>query len=135
MPAVIKRLKRWRAANKLSQRQAFDVMAARGLPISFTSLTNYEGGFRSPGAAAAYAIARFLDDNPTITDAKVYTRRDPLPYDKVAEILALREQGWELLKIAEKFGISGSAVSRYASGNRRQRKSDDDSGQNQRNSL
>ncbi len=134
MQAVIKRLKKWRAANNLSQRQAFDVMAARGLPISFTSITNYEGGFRSPGASSAYALSRFLDDNPTITDAKVYQRRDPLPDDKVGEILDLRKQGWELLKISEKFGISESGVSRIISGQRRKRKPAADSVPNARNS-
>jgi transcriptional regulator with XRE-family HTH domain len=130
LPDVIKRLKQWRAQNDLSQRQAMDVMAARGLPISLTSLQNYEGAFRTPSASANYAIARFLDDHPVITDAPVYPRRDPLPDDKVAEILALRERGWELLRIAEKFGISESSVSLIVSGRRRKRKPVADSGQN-----
>jgi hypothetical protein len=115
---VIKRLKQWRAQNDLSQRQAIDVMTARGLPISLTSLQNYEGAFRTPSASANYAISRFLDDHPVITDAPVYPRRDPLPETIDAEIKALREQGWEFLKIAEKFGISESGAFRIATGDK-----------------
>jgi DNA-binding transcriptional regulator YiaG len=74
LPAVIQRLKAWREANKLSQRQAVAVMQARECPITLSTLQAWERSWRSPGQLASKALVAFLSQYPTITDAPVYGR-------------------------------------------------------------
>jgi transcriptional regulator with XRE-family HTH domain len=118
--ALIAKLKAWRKANSLSQRQATIVMHEHGLPITITGLQKWEGGFRSPGRFAAKAIEEFLDEHPTISKPPIVGRwKIRLPDAKVKKIRQLRENGATLLSIAEKFRISESSVSRICAGNRR----------------
>jgi hypothetical protein len=64
----------------------------------------------------------FTEQHPKITDAPVYGRWKS-PNKDIAEIRKLRKSGLTLLSIAQRFGISGSAVSRICAGNRRARES------------
>lgn len=119
-PAVIERLKRWRKANKLSQRQAIAVMNARDFPISISALQKWEIGIYAPDVFAFRALEAFLDQHPIITDAPRFGRwKEPVPAETVADIRKLRESGMPLLAIGQRFGISESAVSRICTGNRR----------------
>jgi transcriptional regulator with XRE-family HTH domain len=119
---VVEKLKAWRAANKLSQRQAAAVMGMHDLPVSIPSLQSWEQGVQFPGMFATKALETFLEQHPKITDAPVYGRWKN-PNKDVAEIHKLRKTGMTLLSIAQRFGISESAVSRICAGNRRAKES------------
>jgi transcriptional regulator with XRE-family HTH domain len=53
---AVEKLKAWRAANKLSQRQAAAVMGMYDLPVSIPSIQSWEQGVRTPGKLAARAL-------------------------------------------------------------------------------
>jgi transcriptional regulator with XRE-family HTH domain len=116
--AVVEKFKAWRTANKLSQRQAAAVMVMHDLPVSIPSIQSWEQGVQLPGMFAAKALETFLEQHPKITDAPVYGRWKS-PNKDVAEIHKLRKTGMTLLSIAQRFGISESAVSRICAGHRR----------------
>ena len=59
---LIKRLKRWRASNNLSQSKAVEVLVKVGLPIALTTLQQWEIGRRSPQAVTAAALEKFLSE-------------------------------------------------------------------------
>jgi transcriptional regulator with XRE-family HTH domain len=114
------KLKAWRKTNKLSQRQAAEVMASHDFPVLVETLQRWEGGFRSPGRLISKVLETFLRDHEIITDPPVYGRwKRPVSEEAVEEIRKLREGGIPLLTIAQRFGISESSVSRICSGNRR----------------
>lgn len=115
---VVEKFKAWRAANKLSQRQAAAVMGMHDFPVSIPSIQSWEQGVQPPGKLAAKALEVFLERHPKITDAPVYGRWKS-PNKDIAEIHKLRKSGMTLLSIAQQFGISESAVSRICAGNRR----------------
>jgi transcriptional regulator with XRE-family HTH domain len=116
--AIVQRFKEWRQANKLSQRQAAAVMGIYDLPVSIPSIQSWEQGVQTPGKLAAKALETFLEQHPKITDAPAYGRWKS-PNKDVAEIHKLRKTGMTLLSIAQRFGISESAVSRICAGHRR----------------
>jgi transcriptional regulator with XRE-family HTH domain len=115
---VVEKFKAWRAANKLSQRQAAAVMGMHDFPVSIPSIQSWEQGVQTPGKLAAKALEAFLEQHPKITDAPVYGRWKS-PNKDIAEIHKLRKSGMTLLSIAQRFGISESAVSRICAGHRR----------------
>ena len=117
-PAIIHKLRAWRAKNSLSSRASAIVMNARGFVVSHRTLESWDSGARVPSRFAAQALESFLAQHPIITDAPKYAR-DKLSDEQVAEIRAMRNNGDELLTIAQRFGISESAVSRLARGERR----------------
>ena len=57
---LIQLLKKWRAANDLSQAEAVAAFQAEGLPITLDSLQNWEIGRRAPRGLSAVALADFL---------------------------------------------------------------------------
>jgi DNA-binding transcriptional regulator YiaG len=67
LPEVVQRLVAWRKHNGLSQRAAVEVMNARHLPVTLTSLEKWEMGINRPGKLATHALLRFLEDHPTIS--------------------------------------------------------------------
>ena len=118
---LVKRLKEWREKNGLSQRQAAEIMMARGVPVMARTLQSWEVGDRSPGPMAAKLLEVFLAANRTIevTDRPVYPKVASVVSKKdVGRIRKLREAGKTLKAIAREFGISESAVSRICAGNR-----------------
>jgi transcriptional regulator with XRE-family HTH domain len=120
LDSTIQKLKSWRAANKLSQRQAGVLMQRHGIPVTIGTLQKWEIGERSPGPFALVALQQFIERHPIIANppiVKGWIKR--LPDKKVAQIRALRKEGAPLLLIAEKFRISESSVSRICAGNRR----------------
>jgi hypothetical protein len=64
---LIKRLKKWRADNELSQAEAVNVFKEQGLPISLDTLQNWEIGRRSPRGLSAVALNDFLKRHSKIT--------------------------------------------------------------------
>ena len=119
MPAIIHKLRAWKAENgNLSARAAATVMNARGFVVSHRTLESWDSGARVPSRFAAQALESFLAQHPVITDAPKYAR-NKLSNEQVAEIRAMRANGDELLAIAQRFGISASAVSRLSRGERR----------------
>jgi hypothetical protein len=83
---------------------------------------SWEQGVQFPGTFATKALETFLEQDPVITDAPVYGRWKS-PNKDIAEIHKLRKTGMTLLSIAQRFGISESAVSRICAGHRRARES------------
>jgi hypothetical protein len=63
---VIVKLKAWRRKNKLSQRQAVEIMKARGYPVLLGELQRWEVGMRRPRPLVAKALEAFLDKHPKI---------------------------------------------------------------------
>jgi transcriptional regulator with XRE-family HTH domain len=63
---VIRRLKAWRQANNLSQAQAVEALLAAGLPAKLKTLQGWEIGRHSPQPITAAALARFLDQHPSV---------------------------------------------------------------------
>ena len=63
----IQRLKKWRAANDLTQAEAVNVFQAQGLPITLDTLQNWEIGRRAPRGLSAVALADFLKRHPKIS--------------------------------------------------------------------
>jgi transcriptional regulator with XRE-family HTH domain len=120
--AVVEKFKAWRTANKLSQRQAAAVMGMHDLSVSIPSIQSWEQGVTSPGKFATKALETFLEQHPRITDAPVYGRWKS-PDKDIAEIHKLRKSGMTLLSIAQRFGITESAVSRICAGHRRAKES------------
>jgi len=74
LPPVVKKLKKWRTKNKLSQRQAVEVMKVRGYPVRLSALQHWEVGLRSPSELVIKALEAFLAQHPTITDAPKFGR-------------------------------------------------------------
>jgi hypothetical protein len=72
LPPIIKRLKKWREKNHLSQRQAAAVMERAGFPIRLSALQHWERGFRKPGTFSSHTLKLFLDQNPTVTNPPVF---------------------------------------------------------------
>jgi transcriptional regulator with XRE-family HTH domain len=71
---AVEKLKAWRAANKLSQRQAAAVMGMYDLPVSIPSIQSWEQRVQTPGKLAARALETFLEQHPKIIDAPAYGR-------------------------------------------------------------
>src|SRR5215469_1235924 len=108
---LVKRLKDWRGKNGLSQRQAAEVMMARGVPVMARTLQSWEAGDRRPGPMAAKLLEAFLAANRMIegTDRPVYAKVASVVSKKdVGLIKKLREGGKTLKAIAGEFGISES---------------------------
>jgi len=118
LPLVVQKLKNWRAANDLSQRQATAVLQANGLPVGLSTVQHWEQGFRKPGPFTVKALETFLAAHPVVTGVPKYGRLQT-PDWQVEEIRAFRDQGTTLLTLAERYGISESAVSRICGGSRR----------------
>jgi hypothetical protein len=123
--AVIKRLKKWRQKNSLSQRQAVAIMIEHVLPMelpekgSFT-YQKWEGVFVKPNKFAIDALIKFIEAHPTIENPPVFGRwKNALPDEKVADMRKRRENGETLLSLAQRFGFSQSGVSRIVRGKRR----------------
>ena len=72
LPPIIKRLKKWRDKNGLSQRAAVDVLRLHGLEVSLGTLQHWEQGVREPGKLASKAIRDFLTEHPTIENPPRY---------------------------------------------------------------
>jgi transcriptional regulator with XRE-family HTH domain len=120
VPAVIQKLREWRALNSLSRAQALVVMKDLGMPLGRGTMQSWESGARSPGAFAAQALESFLEKHATISNPPpVYELREKVPDDKIPEIRRLRGSGATLLAIAQRYGISESAVSLICSQRRR----------------
>src|SRR5262252_9058902 len=100
---LVKRLKDWRGKNGLSQRQAAEIMMARGVPVMARTLQSWEVGDRSPGPMAAKLLEVFLAANRTIegADRPVYPKAASVVSQKdVARIRELRAEGKTLVAIA-----------------------------------
>jgi transcriptional regulator with XRE-family HTH domain len=120
-PDIVNRLKAWREANGLSQRGACEVMAKRDFPLKISTLRTWEQEINSPGHFAAKALHAFLEKHPVIRRPPSY-KSPPVPEDTLSEILKLRQNGDTLEKIAGKFEIDQSTVSRICSDNPRTRR-------------
>jgi DNA-binding transcriptional regulator YiaG len=72
LPPVVQFLKKWRAANKLSQADASAFFRHSGLPVPLRTLQNWECGRFPPNPYAATALNDFLLKHP-----KVSVKRDP----------------------------------------------------------
>src|SRR5215469_16388550 len=111
MVDVIAKLKAWRTANKLSQRQAVEVMNARDVPVRLRTFQAWEVRARYPEVFTARALEAFLSQYPTITDPPIFGRwKDKVSEEQVTEILKLRQQGMTLTQIAQRYGITEGAV-------------------------
>jgi hypothetical protein len=64
---LIKRLKKWRADNELTQAEAVNVFKEQGLPITLDTLQNWEIGWRAPRGLSAVALNDFLKRHSQIT--------------------------------------------------------------------
>jgi DNA-binding transcriptional regulator YiaG len=64
---LIRLLKKWRAANDLSQAEAVAVFQAEGLPITLDTLQNWEIGRRAPRGLSAVALEDFLKRHSKIS--------------------------------------------------------------------
>ena len=56
---LIQLLKKWRAANDLSQAEAVAAFQAEGLPVTLDTLQNWEIGRRAPRGLSAVVLADF----------------------------------------------------------------------------
>ena len=63
---LVQRIKEWRTARGLSQSEAVRTLAEAGLPIKLSTLQQWEIGRRSPQPVTAFAIERFLAEEPRI---------------------------------------------------------------------
>jgi DNA-binding transcriptional regulator YiaG len=115
---VLKQLVEWMEINNLSQRQAAEVLSKHDFPVSKFTIQSWQQRRTAPEHWASKALEAFLEQHPKITDAPAYGRWKS-PNKDVAEIHKLRKTGMTLLSIAQRFGISESAVSRICAGNRR----------------
>ena len=79
---VVDKLRAWRTARDLSQRQAVNVLTDAGLPIKLTTLQKWEIGRSAPHPVTAIAIERFLSEQ----ERRTQERRAPTPV-----ILRLKE--------------------------------------------
>ena len=59
---VIRKLKTWRAANKLSQSKAVRALVEAGLPVKLRTLQQWEIASSAPHPVTAAALERFLDE-------------------------------------------------------------------------
>jgi DNA-binding transcriptional regulator YiaG len=64
---LIQLLKKWRAANDLSQAEAVAAFQAEGLPVTLDTLQNWEIGRRAPRGLAAVALSDFLKRHSKIS--------------------------------------------------------------------
>jgi hypothetical protein len=136
--AIVEKFIVWRKTNDLSQRQAAAVLNARGFPITISVVQAWEHSLmykgqrrdskpkdgklknppRPPGFFVAKALDQFLKENPTITDAPVFSRK-PLSEKDIDLIRNLREKGYSYDEIGHKLGRTGSGVWRILNGQRR----------------
>jgi len=116
--ALVKRLKVWRKKNGLSQRQAAEVMEARGVLVDVMTTKQWEQGRNRPGRLAGKLVGDFLERYPVITDAPVHGKRSKLSAEDLAEIRRLREEGETMKAIGQRFGVGESYISRIVSGER-----------------
>jgi len=72
---AVDKLRAWRTARDLSQRQAVNVLSDAGLPIKLTTLQKWEIGRSAPHPVTATAIERFLSEQ----DRRTQERRAPTP--------------------------------------------------------
>jgi transcriptional regulator with XRE-family HTH domain len=72
---VVDKLRAWRTARDLSQRQAVNVLSDAGLPIKLTTLQKWEIGRSAPHPVTATAIERFLSEQ----ERRIQERRAPTP--------------------------------------------------------
>ena len=79
---VVDKLRVWRTARDLSQREAVNVLSDAGLPIKLTTLQKWEIGRSAPHPVTAAAIERFLSEQ----ERRAQERRAPTPV-----ILRLKE--------------------------------------------
>jgi transcriptional regulator with XRE-family HTH domain len=114
--ALVKRLKAWRKKNGLSQRQAAEVMEARGVLVDVMTMKQWEQGRNRPGRLAGKLVGDFLERYPVITDAPVHGKRSKLRAEDVAEIRRLRAQGETLSAIAGRYGVDSAYISRLCRG-------------------
>jgi hypothetical protein len=120
MPAVIQKLREWRALNSLSRAQALAVMKDLGMPVGRGTMQSWERGARFPGPFTIQALESFLEKNPTVSNPPpVYEAREKVPDAKIPEIRRLRASGATLSSIAQRYGISESSVSLICSRRRR----------------
>ena len=119
LPEIVKKLITWREIeNKMSQRQAVACMEARGFPVDLSTLQQWEQGRFRPGRLAAKALEVFLSTYPKITDAPVYGKHTKFSAQDIAEIRRLREEGYTMVTIAQRFEVDDSYISRILSGER-----------------
>jgi DNA-binding transcriptional regulator YiaG len=62
----------WRKRNGLSQRAASEVIRARGLRISKSTIQDWEQAKRDPGEGWRYALETFIKQHPKIDNPPVY---------------------------------------------------------------
>jgi len=72
LPALVIRLKAWRAQNDISQAEAAELLRERGLPVRLRTLQEWESGRAAPNPFASLALSEFLDKHPTVS-----IKRDP----------------------------------------------------------
>ena len=120
---IVKQLSAWLESNKLSQRQAVDVMVRFDLPVSIQNLQCWVQGVTSPGKIAAKALKDFMEQHPEITDAPTYEGRWPLKEYDVPAMKKLHDQGKTYAEIGEMFGLTESGAWRILNGERRAEKS------------
>ena len=110
MTDLATRLRDWRRHNKISQRQAAEVMVQRGVPIKTIVISWCEQG--RPIGKWAPVLQAFIRRYPTLDDAPPrYPGHRVRSTDDKASMRAMRDHGMELAKIGKHFGISESAVS------------------------
>ena len=77
LPALVIRLKTWRAHNDISQAEAAELLRRRGLPVPTRTLQEWEAGRAAPNAFAALALTEFLDEHPTVSIERDSSRPGP----------------------------------------------------------
>jgi transcriptional regulator with XRE-family HTH domain len=111
---IVKRLRGWRVRNGYSQRVATEALGRHGLPVSITTLQQWESGRRRPGKLAGGLLEKFLVrwEGKPIKGVRIYRKKSRLSAGDVAEIRRLRSEGKTLVVIATRFGVDKSYVSR-----------------------
>jgi DNA-binding transcriptional regulator YiaG len=63
---LVEALREWRQKNGLSQRAVAEVMTRAGVPITVTTIRQWEQGVRRPGRMASTLVERFLDGHAVV---------------------------------------------------------------------
>jgi len=82
-----------RKKNGLSQRQAAEVMDARGVPIKVIQIKGWEQGQYLPSRLAVAVLERFLKEYPEIKDAPKHGKKSKLTAAELTEIGRLKAEG------------------------------------------
>jgi DNA-binding transcriptional regulator YiaG len=69
---VVRQIIDWRKRNGLSQRAAVEVMRARGLRVSQSTLEAWEQGRNAPVQLSVPTLQSFLSQNPRIENPPVF---------------------------------------------------------------